>query len=100
MSRLTVRFSPVYDGWIAQLGGEQSDAVRALVVLGAAAIGLPGADREAARLLEADLAADVEDALLRLVDRRQTHGRHMADRADPPELLELADPFANIGIEV
>lgn len=98
MSRLTVRFSPTYDAWIAAVGQEQADAVRALMVLGAAALGLPGAEREARRLLESELRADVEDALLMLADKRQTRGRH----APPPEpeLLDLGDPLLSVGIEV
>lgn len=105
-ARLTVRFAPVYEQWIADLAGDQADAVRALMVLGAAALGLPGAQREALRLLESDFAADVESALLALADKRQTSGRQAADRTEaPPPAIELAeereiDPFMAAGIEV
>lgn len=100
-ARLTVRFSPVYQSWIGSIAGDQADAVRALMVIGAAALGLPGADREALRLLESDLRADVEDVLLDVADKRQTSGRQIeVSLAGQPELLEAGDPFTNIGIEV
>jgi hypothetical protein len=105
--RLTVRFSRAYQVWIAELGGDQADAVRALMVLGAASLGLNGAQREALRLLEADLPPDVGTALLVLADKRQTSGRHTADTPkallikphEPPEEPEI-DPFMAAGIEV
>jgi hypothetical protein len=103
--RLTIRFGPTYARWIAQLGGDQAEAVRALMVLGAASLGLPGAQREALRLLTADLSDAAAAALLEMADTRQTHGRHTADRPDraqieePPEELP-PDPFLSIGVEV
>lgn|GEM_PF-3673626 len=100
MSRLTVRFGPSYDHWIADVASDRADAVRALMVLGAAALGLPGAAREAERLLAHDFRADIEDALLHLTDRRQTSGRQAADVLELFSLpQEQSDPFA-VGIEV
>lgn len=100
MSRLTVRLSPAYEAWIDAIGTEQADAARALMVLGAAALGLPGAEREARRLVEADFRADVEDALAELAATRQPRGSHAAAiTQEAPELLDL-DPLAHIGIAV
>jgi hypothetical protein len=109
--RLTVRFSPAYVRWIAALGGDQAEAVRALMTLGAAALGLPEAEYEAHGLLRSDLPPFVKDALMGMADKRQTSGRQAADvllqpvepldelpgePADEPEV----DPFVAAGIEV
>jgi hypothetical protein len=110
--RLTIRFSTAYQAWIAAAGGDKADAVRALMVLGAAALDLPGAAREARRLLETEIADDIAGALLRLADNRQTTGRQPADAhvAAPVvphsnkdtciQVDRVDDPFGSIGIEV
>jgi hypothetical protein len=104
--RLTVRFSRAYQDWIAQLGGDQAEAVRALMALGAAQLGLPGALYEVRGLLRADLPPEVKAALLEMADKRQTSGRQAADvflqdapPAEPPEDAAI-DPFMAAGIEV
>lgn len=113
--RLTIRFSAAYQAWIAAAGGEKADAVRALMVLGAASLGLPGAAREARRLLDSGLTDAVGQTLLDLADNRQTTGRQPADTAlnRPFPVAGTAvplsrnarnepenDPLADIGIEV
>lgn len=101
MSRLTVRLRPAYECWIAAIGTEQADAARALMVLGAAALGLPDAAREARRLIEANFRTDVEDALATLAATRQPRGSHAAAiPQDELEQIEEADPLLHIGIEV
>jgi len=105
--RLTVRFSPAYQRWIAALGGDQAEAVRALMTLGAVALGLPDAPYEAHGLLRSDLPPFVKDALMGTADKRQTHGRQAADvplqpveqLAEPPDEPEV-DPFMAAGVEV
>lgn len=102
-SRLTVRFSATYQRWIAALGGDQAEAVRALMTIGAAVLELPDAAFEAGGLLRADLPPDVRSVLLSLADKRQTSGRQAADtpREPPPPDEELPDdPFLAAGIEV
>lgn len=84
--RLTIRFNAVYCDWIAGLSTDKADAVRALMVLGAATLDLPGAAREAMRLLDADLTTELADAILGLADKRQTSGRQAAD-STPDRLL-------------
>jgi len=111
--RLTIRFSTAYQAWIAAAGGDKADAVRALMVLGAAALDLPGSAREAVRLLESDLNERAIDALLALADKRQTSGRQVADKVpgrpvsalvqpdtNAAQLLFEDDPLGSIGIEV
>jgi len=117
--RLTVRFSPAYQRWIAALGGDQAEAVRALMALGAGALGLPEAPYEAHGLLRSDLPPFVKDALMGMADKRQTSGRQAADvplqPVEPPikqpieppdepaesdEIDPEIDPFMAAGIEV
>jgi hypothetical protein len=70
------------------------------MVVGAAQLGLSGADREAQRLLAAELAPALVAALADAAAKRQPSGSQAAAapifQADVP----TADPFAGVGIEV
>jgi len=97
--RITIRLSAAYRAWLDQVagGGEAVAAARALIVLGAAALQLDGAAREAQRLLAADLSGDVLAALqavvggsepiptqnMALAARRQPDGSQTAAKRQP-----------------
>lgn len=91
-NRLQVRLPPIYWQWIGAVGGDESSAARALIALGAAALGLEGAAGEAL----SQLGGRLDRALaVWLYDRCSTAVRQM-----PGEVPALEDdPFA-IGIEV
>ena len=105
--RLTVRFSPIYQRWIESLGGDQAEAVRALMTLRAVALGLPDAEYEADGLLRADLPAYVKAALLMAADRQRPDRQAVDKRQitatveeiEPAEEPEI-DPFMAAGIAV
>jgi hypothetical protein len=96
-------------------GAQSADATRALIILGAAAAGLPvgGCLREARRLIARDsLVPEVADALHRLVwgeNDTAIHTAipsaiHTAIRSDSgfseDDAVANADPLATIGIAV
>ena len=113
--RLTVRFNDTFATWIAGLAADEATAVRALMVLGAATLGLPNAAHEARRVLHGCTDPALEAALYAVADTRQTPGRQSADNrqtvpitphppasasfgADDP--LVADDPFASVGFDV
>ncbi|MBX0331252.1 hypothetical protein K2Z83_26745 [Oscillochloris sp. ZM17-4] len=115
MRLLPVRVSAELRGLIDQVG-PVNPATRALILLGADAVGLElrGLEREIAGLLAAPLDADVQ-ARLRQLFIRLTATAPAIERPDPPSLAgqaaqspahspaameESPDPFASVGIEV
>lgn len=105
-NRLHVRLGETYHAWLASLGTAESDAARALLVVGAAALRLPGVEEEALRLLLArpQLNASTLRALLEVSDIRRT-GVGQASDAEPVPTLEnqgitTDDPFASLGFDV
>ena len=106
--RVMVRLPEQIEAWLIELGGDRATTLKALAVLGALQLGLPGAEREARRLLAGEPGPRAAEAL---AATWQPHGSHMAASAEMPvpeppahhtetllaELLE--DPFA-VGVEV
>jgi hypothetical protein len=122
-ARLSIRFSPRYERWIGTMGGDQAEAVRALMTLGAAALGWDEADNEAMGLLREEFPAAVRDALMvaaagkhlgrqsadipadKVLTSRQTSGRQAADgQIQETDIPPPPEPFAfdpmTAGIEV
>lgn len=106
-SRATIRLKPVYRLYVAQAAAEGATAVRALLLLGAAAAGydMAPAQDELFRLLGAGLDAPVRSALLAVSADCQTDGRQVSDRWQTPPKMEPPvqaehDPLATIGFSV
>lgn len=114
MKRVTVRCPEQLLGWIAEFGGDEAAALRALATIGAAALGLPGAARpalaEAARRADQRLLALlVELAAGERPDDSHTAAIELSDDSAPavawqPGRYEQPvaddDPLAGLGFSV